>query len=279
MPPEYSPTVRHRYLARELRRLREAAGLNMEQAAAALGTSRPTVVRLETAGTRPRQAIVAEMVDLYGGGEALKLALMELARKIRTRGWWTAYGDVLSPSFAELEDEANEIRGLQVQVIHGLLQTTDYAHALIRGYTQDAKEINRRLQAREHRKAVLARQDAPTLNMVMDEAILHRQIGGPKVMHGQLAALLEAGERPNISIRVIPVEAGGYPSIGNGSVTIFRFPRSIDPDVAYTESFAGGIFVEDLGAVRSCSVEVDRISEHALPEDESAARIRAINKE
>lgn len=276
---ENSPTVRHRRLARELRQARETAGITMEQASAALGWSRPKLVRFETAKTRPQARDVAEMFGLYGGDEALKLALMQLARDIRTRGWWSAYGDVLVPSFIELENDASTIRSWQVQLIHGLLQTPDYARAVMLADVVDVAETNRRLQAREHRKAVLARADAPDLDFVLDEAVLRRPVGGSEVMRGQLRALLDAGDRPNVSVRVVPSSLGAYPSIGNGSVTIFAFPRAIDPDVAYVESFAGGTFVEDTTEVRRCSFELDRISEKALSEEETAAFIRSIIEE
>jgi transcriptional regulator with XRE-family HTH domain len=278
-PPENSPTVRHRRLAAELRRRREAARLSPEQVAAALGWSRPKLVRFETAKTRPQPADVAEMLGLYGGDEALKLALMQLARDVRTRGWWSAYDDVLAGSFAELENDASLIRSWQVEVIHGLLQTPDYARTLIRGDATDDAEIDRRLQAREHRKAVLARENAPTLDFIVDEAVLRRPIGGAKVMRGQLAALLEAGERPNVSIRVLPISVGRYPSIGNGSFTVFAFPRPIELDVVFLESTLGGVYGEDAEQVHRCNVIFDRISEHALSEDQSAARIRDIIEE
>lgn len=251
----------------------------MEQVAAALGVNRTTIVRYETAKTRPRPSDVAELLGLYGGGEALQLALMELARRVRTRGWWAAYSDVLAPSFAELEDDASSIRIWQVQLVPGLLQTEDYARTLVRMDAADDAEINRRLQARQHRKAVLARDDAPALDVILDEAILRRPVGGREVMRGQLGALLDAGERPSVSVRIVPVEAGSYPYIGNGSVMIFGFPREIDLDVAYIESFAGGLFVEDAAQVRGCTEKVDQISDLALSEDDSAALIRAITKE
>ncbi|MBC6464238.1 helix-turn-helix domain-containing protein [Actinomadura alba] len=279
MPPENSPTVRHRRLAAELRHLREAANLTPADAAAALGWSKSKLTRFETAATRPQPADVAAMFGLYGGDEALKLALVELARKIRTRGWWATYSDVLAPSFVELENDASTIRTWGAHLIHGLLQTPDYTRAVIRADVTDEAEVNRRLQAREHRKAVLAREDAPRLDVVLDEAVLRRPVGGPEVMRGQLRALLEAGQRENITVRVVPIEAGAYPNIGAGSVTIFGFPRQIDLDVAHVESFAGGVFVEDLVEVRRCSVTVDRISELALSEERSAALIRAITEE
>lgn len=279
MPQENSPTVRHRRLGALLRRLREEARINPAAAAASLGWSKSKLTRFETAETRPQPADVAAMLGVYGGDEGLKLALIQLARDVRTRGWWSTYNDVLSGAFAELENDAAEIKSWQVQVIHGLLQTPDYARALIRGYSKDDAEVNRRLQAREHRKAILAREDAPNLTLVLDEAVLRRPVGGCEVMSGQLRALLEAGERPNISVRVVPAEVGWYPSLGEGSFTLFTFPRPIDLDVAYLESIAGSVYVEDGTEVRRCSLVFDRISEMALSETESAALIRAITEE
>jgi transcriptional regulator with XRE-family HTH domain len=279
MPIENSPTVRHRRLGALLRRLREDAGLTPASAAASLGWSKSKLTRFETAETRPQPGDVAAILGLYGGDEALKLALMQLARDVRTRGWWSTYNDVLSGAFAELENDASEIRSWQVQVIHGLLQTPEYARALIRGYSKDDAEVNRRLQAREHRKAILAREDAPSLALVLDEAVLRRPVGGCEVIRGQLRALLEAGERPNVSVRVVPAEIGWYPSLGEGSFTLFTFPRPFDLDVAYLESVAGSVYVEDVGEVRRCSLVFDRICESALTEDESAALIRSMIKE
>lgn len=273
------PTVRQRRLGAELKNARRAAGLTLEQAAATLGIAHTTMGRWESAENRPPLARVTEMLGLYGGDEAMQLAIMELARKVRERGWWAPYGGVLDPSFAEAEADASRIRTWNVQVVHGLLQTPDYARAVLWADATDEDEVNRRIQAREHRKAVLARDDAPTLEVLLDEAVLRRSIGDCGVMRGQLRALLEAGARATVSVRVVPTSLGAYPYIGNGSVTIFGFRRPIDPDVAYIESFAGGIFVEDVGEVRRCNLVVDRISEMALSEEESAALIGAIIKE
>jgi hypothetical protein len=250
-----------------------------EQAAAALGWSRPKLVRFETAKTRPKPTDVAAMLDLYGGPDELKLALMQVARNIRQRGWWSAYDDVLAGSYAELEDEAAEIKSWQVQVIHGLLQTEEYARTLIRGHSSDEGEADRRLQARMTRQTLLARQNAPALRVLVEEAVLRRPIGGAEVMRGQLNALLTARGRPNVSIRVVPISVGIYPSLGEGSFTIFSFPRPIDPDVIYLESVAGAIYAEDVEQVRRCRVTYDHLADVALPEEESAALIAAIAKE
>lgn len=277
--PENSPTVRQRRLGSEIKKARREAGFTLEQAAAALEIAHTTLGRWESAETRLPVARVAELLGLYGGSEAYRLALEEIARKVRTRGWWASYSDVLAPSFAELEDDASSIRIWQVQLIPGLLQIPAYARTLISMDATDEAEIDRRLQAREHRKAILARSDAPNLEVLLEEAVLRRPVGGREVMRGQLAALLELGERPNVSIRVLPFESGGYPFIGNGSVMVFGFPRAIDPDVAYIESFAGGLFVEAPDQVRGCSEKVREISDEALSGEDSAARIRAIAKE
>lgn len=275
-----SPTVRHRRLAAELRRLRENAELAPERAAAALGWSRPKLVKFETARTAPGPTDVAAMLELYGAPEAYKIALMQLSRDVRKRGWWTAFDDVLPPSFAELEDDAAEIRSWQVQEIPGLLQTDEYALALIRLNNADENEESqlRRLQARMARRTVLTRQSAPTLRAVIDESALHRPIGGPDAMRRQLTALVEAAERPHVHLQVAPTVKGDFPGM-EGSFVILSFASSIALDVAYIKSVAGGVFIEDVDQVRRCNGKFVRISEAALPETESVAMIEDLAKE
>jgi len=273
------PTVRQRRLGTELRKARRAAGLTLEQAAEALGIAHTTMGRYESAEHRPTLARVTEMLGLYGGDEATQLAILELARKARERGWWAPYGGVLDLSFVEVEDDASRILTWQTQLIHGLLQTPEYTRALIRMDTDDDEQVGERLEAREHRKAILARDTAPQLELVLDEAALRRPVGGPDVMRGQLRSLLIAGERSNVTVRVLPMEVGEYPFIGHGSVTIFGFAAESEPDVAYLESFAGGLFVEDVGQVRTCREKLNRISDLALSAEESADLIGAIVKE
>ncbi|MFA1546129.1 helix-turn-helix domain-containing protein [Actinomadura chokoriensis] len=275
-----SPTVRHRRLARQLRQQREKAGLTMERAAAALGWSRPKLLRFETAKTRPRPSDVEEMLDLYGGDEAVKLALMQLARDIRKRGWWSAFNDVLTGSFAELEDDATEIRSWQVQFIPGLLQTSDYALALIRILSPEAPEdvLLRRLQARMARRAILERENAPTFTVVLDEAVLRRAVGGPQVMARQLEALVNAAAKPNVSIRVMPISVGEHAGM-DGPFVALSFAGELDQDVVYLEGMGGEVYVEEVGQVTRCNVRFDRICEQALAEEDSVALIADIAEE
>ncbi|MFB4298482.1 helix-turn-helix domain-containing protein [Actinomadura sp. NTSP31] len=280
MTSAQSPTVRHRRLARQLRQARENSGLSMERAAAALGWSRPKLVRFETAKTRPKPADVEAMLDLYGGSEAQKLTLMQLARDIRKRGWWSAFNDVLAGSFAELEDDATAIRSWQVQFVPGLLQTSDYALALIRILSPDDLEdvLLRRLQARMARRAILERQDTPSYDVVLDEAVLRRPVGGAQVMARQLDALIEAANRPNVSVRIMPISVGEHAGM-DGPFVVLSFADGEDQDVAYLEGMGGEIYLEDVGQLNRCNVRFDRIRDQALSEDDSVTLIADIAKE
>jgi transcriptional regulator with XRE-family HTH domain len=275
------PTARQRRLAAELRGLRENAGLTPEEAAGALGWSRPKLVKIETARRIPSVGDVGHILDAYGGtDQAIRLALMKLAGDVRQRGWWAAYGDVLAGSYAELEDAADTIRSWQVQLVPGLLQTVDYARELIHGgLPDDPTEADRRIQARITRRALLARQNPPRLEIVLAEEVLRRPIGGWGVMRGQLMALQDAAKLPNVSLRVVPISSGRHPMIGQGSMVIFEFPSPVDLSVAYLETVAGGVYVEDVAQVKRCSVKFDRISGAALTEDDSADLIAAIIEE
>jgi transcriptional regulator with XRE-family HTH domain len=250
MSSDNSPTVRHRRLAAELRRLRENAELSPERAAAALGWSRPKLVKFETARTAPGPTDVAAMVELYGAPEAYKAALIQLSRDVRKRGWWTAYDDVLPPSYAELEDDAVEIRSWQVQEIPSLLQTDDYALAIIRLNNPEATEE-------------------------VDESALRRPVGGPEAMRRQLTALLEAVERAHVHLQVAPTAQADFPGM-EGSFVILSFASQIALDVVYIKNVAGGIYIEDVEQVRRCRAMFDHISEAALTAAESFALIEAL---
>ncbi|HEV7933545.1 MAG TPA: helix-turn-helix transcriptional regulator [Actinomadura sp.] len=241
----YSPTVRGRRLVRELRRLREEEGLTLQEVADRLGWSRATVSRLETAQTRPRYDQVADLLALYRVPISEREALVALARQAGQRGWWTAYVDVFTGSYVALEDETSEIRTWDAQLIHGLLQTEDYARAVISAgrMLPGPKDVDRRIAARKARQALLDRPGAPHLYAVFDEAVLRRPIGGPAVMSSQLLALAEAARRPNVTIRVLPYDAGAHAGL-DGRFTILSYPNPADPDIAYVEGTMGDVYLE-----------------------------------
>jgi transcriptional regulator with XRE-family HTH domain len=282
MPQPHSPTVRGRKLGSELRRLREEAGLSAEDAAAQLGAgwSRYKVIRIEKAQTKPTEAAIVAMLELYGDG-GQRAALMELFKSSWRRGWWTDYSDVFRGSYVALEDDAAVINEWSPQVVPGLLQTDEYAREVIRaGWKGDEAGVQRRVMARMTRKALLGRTDpaAPELTAILDEAVLRRPIGGIDVMRAQLRALLDAAHRPNVTIQVLPFDVGTHAGL-DGPFILLGFPEDIAPDVAYVGTRIGDGYAEDAATVRDLRVDFDALQAAALPPEESLERIAAYTEE
>jgi transcriptional regulator with XRE-family HTH domain len=280
MPQPHSPTVRGRKVASELRRLREQAGLSADQAAAQLGEdwSRYKVIRIETAKTKPTLTGITAMLDLYGVDSATRAALMELAKNAWRRGWWTDYSDVFRGSYVAQEDDASSIREWSPQLVPGLLQTEAYARAVIQAALRtDDASVQRRVMARMTRTVLLGRSDppAPELSVVIDESVLHRQIGSEEVMRGQLHALAAAGRRPNVTIQVLPYSAGVHPGL-SGAFILLGFPEEISPGVGYVETRIGDGYAENAAAVGTLRVDFEILQSAALSPQASAEFIAAL---
>jgi transcriptional regulator with XRE-family HTH domain len=255
--------------------MREKRGLSPEAAAAQLGWSRSKVSRIETGRTRASPTDVAAVCDLYGAGTSVRAALIQLAKEVRKRGWWTAYADVFTGSYVGLEDEASRICEWQVQLVPGLLQTEDYARTVIsagRPEPHDPEDIHRRVMARMARRTLLSRPNAPELLAVMDEGVIRRPIGGHELMRDQLDALITASRRPNVTIRILPYSAGAHAGL-EGAFTILSFAEEVDPDVAYVEGTAGDVYVESSEQVDRYKVAFRRICDAALSPEESVRLI------
>lgn len=283
MPQPHSPTARGRKLAAELRRLREHADLTLDEAAAQLGEgwSRYKVARIEQAKTKPTLSGITAMLDLYGVDSGTRAALLDLARNSWRRGWWTDYSDVFRGSYVALEDDAARIDEWSPQVLPGLLQTDEYAREIIRaGQRGDEMSIQRRVQARMTRKALLSRKDpaAPELTAVVDEAALRRPIGGSDVMRAQLHALLDAMRRPNVDVRVLPFDAGTHAGL-DGPFILLGFPEEIAPDVGFVETRIGDAYAESADTVRSLRLDFEALLSAAMSPEGSADLIAAITKE
>lgn len=279
MAAMHSPTVRHRRLARELRRHREKAGLSTDFAASQLGWSRSKLVRFESARTRPTPADVTAALGLYGADTAERVTLVELAKQARQRGWWTAYADVFQSSYVALEDEAAAIRSWQVQVVPGLLQTEAYARAVIKASgIENDDGLERRLRARVTRKTLLTRSSAPELHVILDEGVLRRGPADPEVMREQLSALQAAARRPNVTLQVLPYSAGMHAAL-DGAFVVLEYAEPADPDVAYIEGIGGEVYVESTQQVNRIRVRFDGICDAALTPDESVAFIATTLKE
>jgi transcriptional regulator with XRE-family HTH domain len=229
---------------RELTRLRQARGLSLEVAAQRLDFSKSKLYRIENGRSRITLDDLEDMLDLYAARSPQREALVQLGRDARKRGWWTAYSDVFTGSYVGLESEASAIK-VNAHIVPGFLQTADYARAVITATRPalEPGEVDRRVAARAARQdALLGRGSPPQVHVVLDEAVLRRQVGGRGVMAAQLAALAAAGARPGLTLQVLPL-AGGANAGMEGEFVILSFPEPEDPPVAYAEGLMGDIYL------------------------------------
>jgi transcriptional regulator with XRE-family HTH domain len=239
-------TVQQRRLARTLRHLREGAGLTIEQVADKLEMSPSTISRMETAqvGVRPRD--VRALLEIYQVSEAHHAQLLELARKSRQQPWWYEYREVPTAALVGYESNATFIQQYSALVLPGLLQIREYASAVIRAIRHDAMdyEAEQRLRFRMQRQELLTHKGGPDLWIILDEATLHRPIGGPAVMRKQLQRLIEAAALPNVTLQVLPFSVGPHTGM-DGEFTILTFSDPADPDLVFIENSGGDLYLED----------------------------------
>lgn len=248
------PTVLRILLGAQLRRLRRAKGISPEDAGHVIRASHAKISRLELGRVSFKERDVADLLTLYGvTNSADRDAMISLARQANSPGWWHKYSDLL-PSWFEmyvgLEEAASVIRAYEVQFVHGLLQTPDYARAVILLANGGApeEEIERRVALRMTRQARLRGPDAVKLWTVIDEAALRRPLGGRAVMRAQIDHLLEMADHPNITLQIVPFERGGHAAAG-GPFTILRFDERELPDVVYLEQLTSALYLEKLDEV------------------------------
>jgi transcriptional regulator with XRE-family HTH domain len=282
MASEQSPTVRRRRLALELRRLRESAKLTCEEVAERMECSASKISRVETGRVSVSPRDVRDMLEIYGTSPDQRDSLVQLDRESRQKGWWHAYGDTVQPHFATylgLESAASEIRIYEVCLIHGLLQTEDYARAVITAgmVNSPRADIERRVALRMERQRV-SKMTPPKVWVVLDEAALRRQVGGPEVMRVQLEYLLELAAMPNVSLQVIPFGGGAHPAMGRPFVVLV-FGERADPDVVYLEDLTSALWVENVDEVDRYNVFFNHLRATALSFEGSAALITEVLKE
>ncbi|MCS7478247.1 helix-turn-helix domain-containing protein [Umezawaea endophytica] len=267
-----SPTLRKRRLVSELRRLREVAGLTIEEVGERLECSASKISRIETGrvGVTPRD--VRDMLDAYGADDLLLDELVQLAREARRKAWWDEYGDVAPGRYIGFEADAESVRTYQGLMIPGLLQCEEYTRALIREVLPGASpsEVERRVELRNARQALLGEEDPLRLHVVIDEAALRRLVGGPTVLRAQIRRLLEVGELANVTLQVVPFAAGGHAAM-DGPFVILSFPERLDPEVVYIESTRSGVYLEQPSDVEWYSAVFERLTATALDPVQSAA--------
>jgi transcriptional regulator with XRE-family HTH domain len=270
-----SPTVRRRRLAAELRRLREAAELTIDEVGEKLECSASKISRIETGhvGVTPRD--VRDMLELYGIEDDQREALVQLAREARKKGWWHAYNEVFTGAFVGLESDASSLHTHQALLVPGLMQTVEYTCAVIRAIRPDATEadIERRVTARLTRQKLMTDPNPPEYWAVIDEAVLQRTVGGPEVMRGQLARLIEMAALPHVTLQVVPFSAGAHSGM-EAPFLILGFPEQADPDVVYVENNTSGVYLEQPEDVHRYTLIFDHLRAAALKPDDTLAMVQ-----
>lgn len=280
MTSRRSPTVRRRRLGFELRRLRESAGVTIDSVADRLECSSSKISRIETGqiGASPKD--VRDMLAIYGVEGDNAEELVQVAREARQKGWWHLYGTVLTGAYVGLEAAAAAIHAYEAQLVPGLLQTSDYARAVIRAARPDIaiEELDRRIHVRKIRQSLLIQEDPIDFWAVLDEAVFHRIVGNASVMSKQLDHLVQQADLPNVTLQVLPFAAGAHAGM-DGTFAILGYEEAVDPDVVFAENAAGGLFLEKDDELARYRFIFDHLRASSLPPNTSVELIAARAKE
>ncbi len=244
VPEVRSPTVRRRELGALLRALRTAQGLTVEQAAEQLMVSASKLSRMETGHGIATARDIRDLCGLYGvTDQAERDRMMKLAAEGRRRAWWQSY-DLSYEIYVGLEAEAVAISAFQSSAVHGLLQTAAYARAGHEGAMPrlSPERIEMQIEAKLTRQEILARASPPRFAVVLDEAALHRMVGGRQVMAAQLARILDVSAMPNAEVQVLPFDRGAHPAL-ESNFTILGLPDQT-PDIVFVEGLIGSTYLE-----------------------------------
>jgi transcriptional regulator with XRE-family HTH domain len=264
-------TARSRRLGIALRTAREAAGLTLEQAADEISSTRSTLSRYENAQTLVSPAMARALLGLYGVNSEEVTAMVQLAKDARKPAWWVSYSYVLDRrtiDFIALEAEATAIANFEPSVLPGMLQTSDYVRAIMRGgpHTLSDDEVEQRVKTRIERQKRLTENNPPIFDAIVDEGALLRPVGGPDVQEAQLRSLLKTSELPNVTVQVIPLSAG-YHRGTRGSLHILEFADPEDPILASVETVAGQMILDRPAELRTCAKIMEHLRAVALSPD------------
>jgi transcriptional regulator with XRE-family HTH domain len=278
-----NPIVLRRRLGTDLRRLRDATKLTVEEVGKEMEWSRSKVSRMETGQALVKSYEIGVLCDLYGATPEQRVTLRELGQRARERGWWKGYRDALPDWFEVylgLESHARAIRKYEAEYVPGLLQTEDYARAVLRsgGADDSTDAIDRLVELRMARQARMPIESRPRYWAVLNEAVLRRVVGGPEVMRAQLCKLAEAATLRNVTLQVVPFSAGAHAAM-NGPFVILQFDAEEDRDVAYLETISGSLYIDKNSEVKRYWLTFERLVASALPSTESAELIAAAAKD
>lgn len=282
--PRSAPTVGQVVLGRRLQDLRERAGLKREDAARVLHVAAATVRRMEIAEVAFKIPYVQLLLQTYGVHGREAETFLELAEESNKPGWWQRYHDILPDWFSmyvSLEGSASLIRSYEPHFVPGLLQTEEYARGVLEsgaiGQTRP-EDIERHVALRMQRQALLTREDAPRLWIVMDETALRRHVGSADVMRGQIDRLLTATKMPNVTIQIAQFASGPHPGT-YGPFVLFRFPVPELPDMVYCEYLTGAVYLDSRVEVATHLEVMDRMAAHAATAHRTKEILRDLRKE
>jgi Domain of unknown function (DUF5753)/Helix-turn-helix domain len=282
--PQAGGVILRMLLGTQLRRLREAAGVTPERAGYEIRASRSKISRMETGHVGFKSRDITDLLTLYGASdEQVRARLLAMAQQASRPDWWSQYGDILPGWFENylgLESVSSTIRTFELQFVHGLFQTQDYARAVTRlGHgTAPPSEIERRVALRMKRQDLLNRKEPPRIWSVMDEAVLRRPFGSPAVMRAQLSRLIEASALPHVTLQVVPFASGGHAG-ASGAFTVLRFDERDLPDVVYIEQLTGAVYLDQRPDVEHYLEVADQLSGEALTPAASMGFIEQVAKE
>ncbi|WP_350278472.1 helix-turn-helix transcriptional regulator [Kribbella sp. HUAS MG21] len=275
------PTAQRIILGTHLRRLREAAGISRTQAAWEIRGSESKISRLELGRVSFKVRDVDDLLTFYKlEDEAERERLLTMAQQANDPGWWQRYDDLTPIWFHDylgLEMAADLIRTFELQFVPGLLQTPEYARAIIQLGRQDVAlpraEVDRLVSLRMSRQEVLTRQRPARLWAIVDESVLQRPIGSPTVFRAQLEYLIEASRRHNVTLQIIPFDKGGYTATG-GAFTLLRFNDADLPDIVYIEHLTSAVYLDKREELDTYVVTMDAVTISAAQPRETEGIIR-----
>ena len=275
-----SPTVRQRELGKRLRELRNQHDLTVEDVASRLLCSATKISRLETGARRPSLRDVRDLCMLYELDEPTSAELMNLARGAREQGWWTQYEDIQLDPYIGLEAVATAITSYSMYYVPALLQTEEYARALIKGIAPQINQVihEQRVEVRLRRQQLLEEHPRPRYRVLLDEAVLHRRVGGPEIMAVQLGKLLEAERRSIVTIQVIPFDVGAH-AAQDSNFVLLEFGEGPDlSPVVFVEGLTGNQYIERKADLARYREAVEHLRDSSLSPRDSLRRVDEIRK-
>jgi transcriptional regulator with XRE-family HTH domain len=274
-----SPTVRQRQLGMRLRGIRNERGLNVEDVALELLCSPSKISRLETATRAPNLRDIRDLCRVYKLDEATAQELMDLARKAKEPGWWNQYGDLRLSPYIGLEQDASAITAFATFYIPALLQTEEYASAIIRGIApkMDPAVFKERVEVRLRRQQILDMDPPPRYRVYVDEAVLHRPTGDPHVMMAQIDKVLNLVDEDKVTAQIIPFDVGATAAQDSNFVMLEFADRSL-PSVVFIEGLVGNQILEKPSDIDRYKEAFERLRDLALNPRESIARMSDMRK-